>query len=539
MSTKRRMRSQTLALPLLLLATTACGTTVQTTGAAVPGAVSAPGAVGADGLSLSSGGTARTSTTDGLTLGTGAAGGAVGSVSLDGAPGATAAAPGAVAGPAGISGAAGPAAQGAPAAVRSGPGVTGTTLSVGFPYAPNADQAQEALGNTSVTQGDPKAVVEALARELNRTGGVGGRKLVVEFYELDASSSETAAQISQRICSYYTEDKKVFAVIGTSDQLLRDCLAKRGVLNIGGSIADLNENDFRISPSYYDASAVTLDRLARNLVDQLVAQKYFTPWDSSAGAPGAGQPVKVGIVVPDKPSWVPVIRNVLLPELKRAGYPIDPDAVRFWHFPESAAGNSQAVTEIQAIVLRFRSDGITHVLPMEQNSLAFFAPAAEGQGYRPRYGLSSAAGSQAFAGSLVPYRQLVGSVGVGWLPSIDLPESKQTPVYDGPGRKRCLETLDRGDVSYGSTNAKTIALLLCDAFFSFDGAIESLGRGAAVDVRSFMPALERLGARFAIATLPTGGFGPGKRYPVTDGFPYAYSPSCECMEYTGRRFALR
>lgn len=523
--------SSRLATPALLLACVACGTTVpvgSTTlagpaGTAVGDGLAVPGTVapGGPGMTYGIGDAAPGTTTS---PGSTTAGGATSTAAAStGSPGQTA------------TGTA--AAPGAPLA--HGPGVTATTISIGFPYAPNADQAQAALGNTAVTQGDPKRVVEALVAEINRTGGIAGRKLVAVFHQLDAQSGETQAQQEQGVCSAFTEDTKVLAVAGMTGELLRACLAKRGVLNVTGTIADLNESDFRASPSYYDASGLTMDALSRNLVDQLSAQRYFTPWDSAAGAPGGALPVKLGIVVPDKPSWIPVIKKVLLPELKAAGHPVAEADVRFWKFPESAAGNSQAVTEIQAIVLRFRSDNVTHVLPMEQNSLAFFTPAAEGQGYRPRYGLTSATGAQGYAGSLVPYRQLRGAVGVGWFPTLDLPETKQTKAYDGPGRARCLQTMERAEVSYSSTNAKAIALLLCDAFFAFDQAVEALPGGTAINAASFMPALESIGERFAAATLPAGGFGPGRRYPVVAGYPYAFDEACQCMAYTGARFALR
>lgn len=533
-STTRPARRRLRALPVLLLACVACGTTVPTNGTA---ALSGPAALGGDGL------TAPVATApDGL----GAAGSAVVTGGVAGTPLITGTAPGAAAGTTtsepgstSVDAAAGSTSGPGGAPLANGPGVTDTTITVGFPYAPNADQAQAALGNSAVTQGDPKRVVEALVADINRRGGVAGRKLLVVFHELDAQSSETAAQQEQGLCSTFTEDHEVLAVVGATGRLLRDCLAKRGVINVTGTIADLNEADFAASPTYYDAAGYTMDGLSRSLVSALSAQRYFTPWDHARGAAGGALPVKVGILVPDKPSWVPVIRKVLLPELKAAGQPVAEENVRFWHFPESAAGNSQAVTEIQAIVLRFRSDNVTHVLPMEQNSLAFFAPAAEGQGYRPRYGLTTATAAQAYAGSLVPYRQMHGAVGVGWFPTLDLPEAKQTEAHAGPGRKPCLDTMARAEVSYSSTNAKAIALLLCDAFYAFDAAIESLSKGGAVSAGNFMPALERTGTSFRAATLPAGGFRPGRRYPVTEGYPYAFSISCQCMEYTGPRAPLR
>jgi hypothetical protein len=532
--TRETTRKRLLPLALLAVATTACGSTVTLSG---PTSLAGPAGSAADGLAVPG-----AVPGDGLALPGDVAGPAAGSAGASAAAGGAAVASTSTGTSTTATEAAAPAAARATAPggpVAHGPGVTATTISIGFPYAPNADQAQAALGNSAVTQGDPKRVVEALVADINRNGGVAGRKLVVVFHELDAQSSETQAQQEQGLCSTFTEDHKVLAVLGASGELLRDCLAKSGVINATGSIADLNQADFDASPFYYDASGYTMDGLARSLVSSLSAQRYFTPWDHAAGAAGGALPVKVGILVPDKPSWIPVIRKVLLPELKAAGNPVAEENVRFWHFPESAAGNSQAVTEIQAIVLRFRSDDVTHVLPMEQNSLAFFTPAAEGQGYRPRYGLTTATAAQAYAGSLVPYRQLHGAVGVGWFPTLDLPESKQTDAHSGPGRKACLDTMARAEVSYGSTNAKAIALLLCDAFYAFDTAIELLPEGGSIAAATFMPALERTGGRFQVATLPAGGFRPGRRYPVTEGYPWAFSISCQCMEYVGARAPLR
>jgi hypothetical protein len=108
--------------------------------------------------------------------------------------------------------------------------------------------------------------------------------------------------------------------------------------------------------------------------------------------------VKVGILAPDKADWKWVVPHVLVPELARRGIKVSPSDVVIWHFPESTSGNGQAASEIQAAVLKFRSNGVTHVLPVEQNSLAFFASAAEGQHYRPRYGVDTYSAMQITAG---------------------------------------------------------------------------------------------------------------------------------------------
>jgi len=261
-------------------------------------------------------------------------------------------------------------------------------------------------------------------------------------------------------------------------------------------------------------------------------QSYFKPWDTSAGAPGVA-PVKMGVLGPDSDSWLPVIKNVVLPELSAAGYPVDPKNVVIY----KAGDPSDTVSTIQAAVLKFRSEKVTHVLPLDTNSMVLFGGTAEKQEYRPRYGVTSSTSVQGYAGSaLLPYRQLRGALGIGWLPQVDIPESAQGTKYDGPGRKRCLDIMARAQITFNSLNAKGAALVICDEFFSLDATVESLPRGSAINVATFMFALERLGS-FPIAGLPSGGWGPGRHYTITDAYPYAFSEKCPCMTY-GQRFPL-
>jgi len=239
-----RRRGRLAVLPALLLACTACGTTVPSGGTAT---LAGPaGTFPSDGLTAPGHGTPGETGADGLALGPDGVSAAPGTVTATGGTGNGRTAPSATTTRAGAAEVTGVAAGGP---IAHGPGVTATTISVGFPYAPNADQAQAALGNSAVTQGDPKRVVEALVADINLRGGVAGRKLVAVFHQLDAQSGETAAQQEQGLCSTFTEDHEVLAVFGATGSLLRDCLAKRGVINVTGTIADLNESDFRSSPT--------------------------------------------------------------------------------------------------------------------------------------------------------------------------------------------------------------------------------------------------------------------------------------------------
>jgi hypothetical protein len=547
-----RRRLATVAVSAAALtAVAACGSTVQNRGtsgnafgasgdagtglgeAAVPGAPDGDG-LGGPGLVLDESGQGE--------LGTAAGPGTVpGSV-----PGTVPGVAGSGAGPDGSGQTPGSAPQqgGGSSPLNHGPGVTAKTISVGFAYDPGADKYRESLGGGAGAQGNTRRVVEAITADINRRGGIAGRTLKMVYHEIDSASGQTNAQRAQAACEAYTTDAKVFAAADATNEDFRACSRKAGFINVvgGGLVAGvtaLDEVEFRANPQFYDVQGLLLDRVGAALVDELVSQRYFVKWDNASGQPGGALPVKPGIIVPDIPGWQRVIKNVVLPRLKAAGFPVDSDNVHTWPFPDSRSEDAQAVAGVQSAVLKFRNNGVTHVLPMEVNSLGFFAQPAESQGYRPRYGLSSAVKAQSYAGSLIPYRQLNGAMGLGWAPAIDLPESavKEGGPYAGPGRAACLDVMKRAGIGFSSGSERAKALTLCDEFYSLDSTIEAIPAGSPINIATFMQALEGP-TGFRIAALPTGTFGPGRRYPVTHGYHYSYSPACTCMQYSGSRFAL-
>ncbi|HEU5033250.1 MAG TPA: hypothetical protein VFT62_00670 [Mycobacteriales bacterium] len=423
--------------------------------------------------------------------------------------------------------------------LASGPGVTPSTVTVGMAYSPNAAQEQEALGNTAATSGDIKADTEAIVHDINQHGGVAGRRLAVVFHPIDATSTQTQAQIVQAACADFTQDHHVLIGMPLTDPTFSSCMQKAGALVANGSLAGMTTHDFARFPNYYDVQMLATDHIALNWVDALVRNHYFTGWNTTAGAPG-NAPVKVGILAPDKSDWAWTVPHVLVPSLRQAGVHVDPGDVEIWHFPDSTTGNGQAVAQIQSAVLKFRSDGVTHVLLAEQNSSAFFASAAESQHYRPRYGINSASGIQVYAGSLVPYAQLNGAVGVGWSPALDLPAAMSAErTYAGPGRARCMKVYQRAGIGFDSTNATAIGLLICDLYYSVQAVLNSLPPGSPINATTYLHGLEALRGGFPIAGLPSALFGPDRHYPVTRGWTLRYFPDCKCTHYVGAPFTLR
>ena len=421
-----------------------------------------------------------------------------------------------------------------------GPGVTDKTINVGFTYADNRDAAQAALGNTASTTGDTHYIAQTVINDINAHGGAAGRKFNPIWYPLDAGSPDTNDVASQKACAHFTQDNKTFVAFVTALNVYLECVKKSGMVSVTFSLVSGDDGKYTQYPRYYDVSAIDTNSFIRNMIDALVAQNYFSPWDTKNGAPGSA-PVKLGLLIPDTPGWDAVLKAVYLPALAATGHPVDPNDVQRWHLPESAAGNSQAVSQISSAVLRFRSDGVTHVLPTDDNGLAFFSGAAEPQQFRPRYGVSTANAAQVFAGSLVPYAQLNGAVGFGWNPSEDLPV---TTDFDktglaGPGRKHCLAVLQAAGVTYADANAKTAALLICDMFYSIRDSINAIPAGTPINGTTFMKGLESLGSNYSVAALPRVRYGSGKHWGATQGWHYEYVTACKCFHYVGAPYPLR
>lgn len=484
-------------------------------------------------------GTASTGTTSTGTTSTGAAstGTASTGAANSGAAGTTPGQPAATPGTAPAAAAAPPstAPSSAPVAgsAANGPGI-GEAIRIGIPYAPNADEQQETLGASATSSGDIKGNVEDVIAAINAAGGVSGRPLEPVFYELDAFTTATAAQVAQQICTHFTEDDPVFMVGLVSNSDLRSCLGAAGVLNVTGTTGGLSEAMFAAAPNFYDVSGLATDSAMRTLAPALGASDYFEPWDTTSGGPGLTPPV-IGVLVPDAAQWKGVVDNALLPALAAQGYSVAPENIVEWHLPDSQTGNGQAVAEIQNAVIRFRSNGVTHLIPTEQNGMVFFASGAEGQGYRPRYGLTTLTEAQSYGGNLVPYAQLEGARGVGWFPAIDIPASQvgDNTDYQGPGRGACLDIYKQTGRTFGNANEEAVGLLICDIFLTLKQAVGAIPSGDGITVPSVIRQVEGFGSGYAAAGVPGALYGPGRHYPVAKAWPWAFDSACECMTYTG------
>ena len=167
----RRSRLAAIGAAGIALVATGCGTTVSNT------AASGAGAPATDGLSVPSAGTTGATGPGSATTGTTGVPGAPGVTAPNGVTGPTTAPNGQVVLPPGT------------APGQSAPGVTATKIYVGMIWPKNQDAVNQAAGAGGISVGDTKADGNAIIDDINKHGGIAGRKVVPVWQAVDSTSA--------------------------------------------------------------------------------------------------------------------------------------------------------------------------------------------------------------------------------------------------------------------------------------------------------------------------------------------------------------
>ena len=478
------------------LALTACGTTVPDAG------LRSSGTGAADGLGQATqqeGSTSPGGTTDpgALASGGGSVTGTGGTSGTTGATGATGATtPGA--GPTTSAG----------RAVTSGPVRRSTApVRVGVLYIEGADTVANGLGISGLSTGDTAAQAKAVADHLNAHGGIGGRPVALYYGKLAASqmsSDQDGAHAAA--CAQLAQDDKVAYVISyvqlTTNQLA--CYAKRGVTVLDDQSSTPDAAGAKYAATFGSPGELALGRAATELVEAL----WRRGWLTSAS--------KVGTLVFDTPDGIALETRYLKPALARHG--LTPVTARE---SSSADGANQNST-----VLHFRSAGVDRVIPLGANPL-FLMNAAESQGYRPRYALTSTFGPGALLESAAPPNQLKGAAGIGWSKYLDI-GSGTKPGAVSPNETLCFSIMKAHRQQSSQATVQAFQVALCNVLFFLEAAGERYG---------LTPTL--------LDAVRSGGldFGPSDAFAVrmvrgrADGVAayrdLVYSDACSCFQYDG------
>jgi hypothetical protein len=409
------------------------------------------------------------------------------------------------------------------AAAKSVPGTKalGPPITLGIEYvdAGSGANAATAIGVKGISAGDQKGAYQILIDDINSSGGLLGHKVVPVFFAYDPFGTNPATQ-EQAMCTTFTQDNKVFAalVVATASGTARDCLNKANVVTIAQGLgANVDEEIFASLPRYATSGSLSLTRMADVYVEGLFAQGFFA----------AGE--KIGLITVDDPPFTRTADGPLRKALARHG--LDVKAEQRVPAALTAADYGAAGPAVQSAVLKFSSDGISRVLFLEPTGAAalLFMTSAEGQSYRPRYGLSTGDQLQNLQGN-APAGQLAQSVGVGWFPLADV-QGSSFPL--GSGAKSCLSLLAAHGNTPSDQSSTANLLAICDHVNLAAAAVRS---GGALTPASIMAGLDKLDTSVASAAYIALGYAHGRR----DGIPrvqaLAFTSSCSCFRYTSQQY---
>ena len=388
-----------------------------------------------------------------------------------------------------------------------GPGVTASTINLGFYIPKNGDRAFGAIG-VDIATGDGQAQTQAIVDHLNSKGGIAGRKIVPLFFAYDLANPDTAGQ-DQAACTYWTEDHKTFAVFSVNQEsdLLLTCLAKRGTMYVADNKSIDEATQRKVAPYFWAPGDFLAERFARSYVTSLHEQGFLP------------KGTKVGLLIRDAPRNVRVAENVVRPALKAIGA----ELTKVGTAPYGASGTNQ-----QGNVLAFKDAGVTRVLALEVNPLLFMQQ-AETQNYRPKYGLHSGYSPGGVIQTGAPRNQLSGARGMGWIPVSDV-DAANDPGPVSPRQTLCFDLMRKAGQDPSVRVTALIMLWWCDTVFFVDDVLE---RAAAVNAASFAPAVARFGAASVSAVTYQRAFPGGRADGASSYRPVAFVDECACFRYVG------
>jgi hypothetical protein len=401
-----------------------------------------------------------------------------------------------------------------PAATVTGPTASGP-VEIGIAYKEGLEQVGQSAG-VKISTADSKAVFDALVDEINKTGGLAGRKIRPVYVVTPTNSSETLAQLDQEKCVAWTEDHHVVAVAtgGGFTEVLPSCLQKKGVpfLFVTNGVTEKRAYEryplmHTLYPGQYRATGPW--------VEQLWAHGWFN-------APG----IKIGVLRYDQPDQTRIQKDILEPALKRHGLTVTADA---------AINNSASdggVSAVQNALLNFRSKGVTHLVNVDPdgNIALVGMKIAESNSYRPKWALTS---------YVLPYvqqinnqSQLAGSAGIGWAPTIDVDEARD------PGstrsRARCLQVMKEHGVQSADRMSVFEVTYSCDLLFVLQAVANRAGSLAPAAFQQGFDATRAIDS----AAFAGVGFGPEQHDAANRARYFAFDNACVCFKYTSKPFAF-
>ena len=356
------------------------------------------------------------------------------------------------------------------------PGVTPDAIKVGVTY---VDQKALVASGLTLDLGDYKGSYQALIDQINKEGGINGRKIELTF----APISPIGTAPADAACLHLTEDVKVFVAVG------------------------FFLNDAVLCPVEIHDTAV----IGGGQTPELMA-KAKAPWFTTT--PGAEVPVKVVDKFNEKNlltgkigvfahvADASLVNNQVMPELQK----LHVDATKA--ILDAPVGDQAAITSgTQTIAQKFKSEGIDKVLLVGPSAADWFL-GMQGQSYKPQLLISDTSAVQAFLSnkSTTDTSLLKGAV-EGGAYAID------SYVFNEPTMQACFKTLEAAGVKVPAPDPSDPNMK------AYTGPED-----ACVNVTLLKAILEKAGKDLNYATFRAAGYGLGSIQLPGDPAPHTYGP---------------
>ncbi len=419
---------------------------------------------------------------------------------------------------------------------ENGPGISSTTIKIGVSYADDTEEANRAVGATSgASQINTRRAWEAMIDYINAHGGAADRKLEIVFHRLSVTSTEPYDQQDQEVCNHWTQDDPVFVADGgfkTENGIA--CFHKNGLVTITTNGLRFKSGAFfERYPTYLEFDGVDNDSIDIMYADNMKKMGFFD------------KGYKLGILSWSDPEYANPTKNTLVPRLRQLGIKVSD--VTYITTPDSGGEAAGPIAQIGNTAVRYKSDGITHVMfqDLGANLAFFFMQAAERQQYAPRYGLHSGSGGTALANLLKgtsnessARNQLEDAVAVGFSPTIDA-NAKDVPSWgkNAARQKVCYRQMREGGVEMKDSNARALAEGVCDAAWTIQATLDAIS-GEVINQETWYEGLARIEAM----DLQLTGSGFKITQSKRDGLEFAarmkFFDDCVCFKYVSGPFQI-
>jgi hypothetical protein len=227
------------------------------------------------------------------------------------------------------------------------------------------------------------------------------------------------------------------------------------------------------------------------------------------------------------------------PGLRALGHAPDPaDVIRITP-PGAVSDDGAVVAAIDNAVLKLNADGVTHVILDDSNgSLAlFFNNYAYSQHYFPRYGGSSGNGWQTLLGAKsIQAQTLVGAIGIGWQPLVDLPYQSGDGPSSNATRHRCFALFKQNGMAPTDQGTSLALAEGCDVFYLLPSALT--GYRGPVNADVVLQRVNALGTSYGLAS-GLGSRLAADQHDGAGGFSdMHFDGSCSCVTYSGTLRAM-